>query len=77
VLLPGTRSPTCRWDPTPQPASPPSGAYFLNLLWNYAATPGLWNPAALLAEPLIHDAAALMLDVWSVEQHHEERSPYR
>lgn len=54
-----------------------SGAYFLNLLWNYANTPGLWNPAGLLNDTLVHDAVALMVDTWITEQHHEERSPYR
>ncbi|PNW78187.1 hypothetical protein CHLRE_09g386137v5 [Chlamydomonas reinhardtii] len=55
-----------------------SGAYFLNLLWNYASTPGaLWGAAAFLNDSLLHDAAALMVDTWTLEQRHEERSPYR
>ncbi|KAG2493684.1 hypothetical protein HYH03_008198 [Edaphochlamys debaryana] len=55
-----------------------SGAYFLNLLWNYASTPGaLWGAGAFLNSSLIHDAAALMVDTWTIEQHHEEKSPYR
>lgn len=54
-----------------------SGAYFINLLWNYASTPGLWAAASFLNCTLIHDAVALMLDTWATEQHHEEQSPYR
>lgn len=40
-----------------------SGAYFLNLLHNYAHTPGLFEPERLLSEPVLHDAALLMLKV--------------
>ncbi|GLC46965.1 hypothetical protein PLESTM_002001600 [Pleodorina starrii] len=55
-----------------------SGAYWLNLLWNYASTPGsLWAAAAFLNSSLIHDAAALLLDTWTMEQRHETDSPYR
>lgn len=55
-----------------------SGAYFLNLLWNYANTPGVYRPEALLAEPMIFDAAALMVKTWVVEQRHNaSTSPYR
>ncbi|GLC68025.1 hypothetical protein PLESTF_000636900 [Pleodorina starrii] len=55
-----------------------SGAYWLNLLWNYASTPGsLWAAAAFLNSSLIHDAAALLLDTWTTEQRHETDSPYR
>ncbi|GIL51761.1 hypothetical protein Vafri_7679 [Volvox africanus] len=55
-----------------------SGAYWFNLLWNYASTPGgLWAAAEFLNGSLIHDAAALLVDTWRLEQRHEEASPYR
>lgn len=41
-----------------------SGAYYLNLLWNWYLTPGLYRPDRLLEEPLIFDAANLLVDVW-------------
>lgn len=41
-----------------------SGAYYLNLLWNWLLTPGLYRPERLLEEPLIFDAANLLVDVW-------------
>ena len=40
-------------------------------------TPGLWDPGALLAEPTVHDAVVALLKLLEIEQHHEERSPYR
>lgn len=43
-----------------------SGAYYLNLLWNWYLTPGLYRPDRLLEEPLIFDAANLLVDVWWV-----------
>jgi meiotically up-regulated gene 157 (Mug157) protein len=52
-------------------------AYFLMYLWNYWASPGLYRPEALLLEPLVHDAVVTVLKVLEIEQHHEERSPYR
>jgi uncharacterized membrane protein YgcG len=55
----------------------PPGAYYLNLLWNYFLTPGLYRPDALIAEPLIFDAASLLVEVWVREQRHNESSPYR
>ncbi|PSC76253.1 glycosyl hydrolase [Micractinium conductrix] len=53
-----------------------SGAYFLNLLWNLHSMPG-YGRDVLLAEPVVFEAASLLVDVWTTEQHHEERSPYR
>ncbi len=41
-----------------------SGAYYLNLLWNWYLTPGLYRPDRLLEEPLIFDAANLLVDIW-------------
>ena len=43
--------------PPPPPAPPSSGAYYMNLLWNWYLTPGLYNPARLLDDPLIFEAA--------------------
>ena len=55
-----------------------SGAYFLNLLWNYAKTPGIYRPEVLLSEPIIYDAVELMVRTWIVEQRHNATtSPYR
>ncbi len=54
-----------------------SGAYFLNLLWNYYATPGIFRPETLIADPLVFDAVRLMIDTWTVETDHETASPYR
>jgi meiotically up-regulated gene 157 (Mug157) protein len=52
-------------------------AYFLMYLWNYWTSPGLYRPESLLMEPLVHDAVVTVLKVLEIEQHHEERSPYR
>lgn len=54
-----------------------SGAYFMNLLWNYYVTPGVHAPQGLIGESLIYDAVSLMVDTWTTEQHHEESSTYR
>lgn len=54
-----------------------SVAYFFNFIWNYHQTPTIWQPDALLTEPLVHDAVVTMLKLLQVEQHHEKRSPYR
>lgn len=37
------------------------GAYYLNLLWNWYAQPGLYRPDALLDDPLIFGAANLLV----------------
>ena len=54
-----------------------SGAYFLTQLYDYYVVENLYRPELLLQEPMIFDAVMLMIDVWIVEQHHEESSPYR
>ena len=54
-----------------------AGGYYLNLLWNYLQTPGLYRPEALLAEPLVFDAASALVDMWTREQRHNESSQYR
>lgn len=54
-----------------------SGAYFISLLFNLYNTPGVWAPEKVLNDSLIHDAVLTMISTWQVEQHHEERSPYR
>lgn len=54
-----------------------SGAYYLNLLWNWYLTPGLYRPEVLLEDPRIFGAANLLVDVWIAEQRHNASSPYR
>lgn len=54
-----------------------SVAYFMNFLWNYHQTPGIWSADRLLKEPVVHDAVVVLLKLLLVEQHHEEQSPYR
>lgn len=57
-------------------AAQDSGAYFLHLLWSLHSLPG-YGRHALLAEPVVFEAASLLVHVWSLEQHHEQRSRYR
>lgn len=40
-----------------------SGAYYINLLWNYYHSPGLYDPDRLLLQPAVHDAVLLLLKV--------------
>lgn len=40
-----------------------SGAYYLNLLYNYYKTPGLHAPHRLLEDTRIYEAARLMVQV--------------
>lgn len=54
-----------------------SGAYFLNLLYDYFVAQDIYRPEALLADPMIFESVMVMVDTWIVEQHHEEESPYR
>jgi meiotically up-regulated gene 157 (Mug157) protein len=54
-----------------------SGAYFLIYLYDYYLTSEIYNPEALLKEPLIFEAVMTMVNTWIVEQQHEEMSPYR
>ncbi|EIE24364.1 hypothetical protein COCSUDRAFT_14826 [Coccomyxa subellipsoidea C-169] len=54
-----------------------SGAYFINMLWNYYTTPGLFAAERFLNETVIVDAVALMVRTWQTEQRHEEASSYR
>jgi hypothetical protein len=35
-----------------------SGAYFMNLLWDYFNTDGLYRPETLIGETLVHDAVS-------------------
>ncbi|KAL4425793.1 hypothetical protein ABPG75_009809 [Micractinium tetrahymenae] len=53
-----------------------SGAYFIQMLWNLYSLPG-YGRAALLAEPVVFEAVNLLVDIWTIEQHHEEQSKYR
>ena len=55
-----------------------SGAYFLNMLWNYhRAQPKLFGAERFLNDTELFDAAMLLVKTWTVEQNHEESSPYR
>lgn len=55
-----------------------SGAYFLNMLWNYhRARPRPFGAERFLNDTELFDAAALLVKTWTVEQRHEELSPYR
>jgi Metal-independent alpha-mannosidase (GH125) len=54
-----------------------SGAYFFTQLWDYYVTKDLYRPESLLDDALIFDAVNVMVDVWIVEQRHDELSPYR
>jgi uncharacterized protein len=54
-----------------------SGAYFLSHLYDYYMAEDIYRPEALLSEPMVFEAVLLMVETWIVEQHHEEKSPYR
>jgi meiotically up-regulated gene 157 (Mug157) protein len=54
-----------------------SGAYFLIHLYDYYLTSDIYNPEALLREPLVFEAVMIMVNTWIVEQQHEELPPYR
>lgn len=54
-----------------------SGAYFLNLLYDYYMAQDIYRPEALLAEPMIFESVMLMVETWIAEQRHDEESPYR
>ena len=55
-----------------------SGAYFLNMLWNYhSARPRPFGAERFLNDTELFDAAMLLVRTWTVEQRHEELSPYR
>lgn len=54
-----------------------SGAYFLSQIYDYYVADSLYKPEALLAEPLIFDSVMLMVNTWIIEQHHDDKSPYR
>ncbi|KAI3432655.1 hypothetical protein D9Q98_004199 [Chlorella vulgaris] len=53
-----------------------SGAYFLHLLYDLYLLPG-YGHSALLREPVVFEAASLLLRVWTTEQQHEAQSEYR
>ena len=53
-----------------------SGAYFINLLWNYYASE-VRKPDVFLSQTIIMDAVSVLVDTWTVEQHHEDQSMYR
>jgi uncharacterized protein len=54
-----------------------SGAYFLTQLYDYYVTQHLYRPDVLLSQPMIFDAVMLMVQTYTVEQHHDTASPYR
>ena len=54
-----------------------SGAYFFHFLYDYFFTEGIYRPDIVLQEIQIFEAVMVMVDVWIVEQHHDEQSPYR
>lgn len=54
-----------------------SGAYFLCHLYDYYMAEQIYRPEILLQEPLIFEAVMTMIDIWIVEQRHDEQSPYR
>jgi meiotically up-regulated gene 157 (Mug157) protein len=54
-----------------------SGAYFLIHLYDYYLTSEIYNPEAVLQEPLIFEAVMTMINTWIVEQRHDELSQYR
>lgn len=54
-----------------------SGAYYLSMLWNYHATPGIFAADRFLNETSLFDAAMLLVDTWTLEQRHENQSSYR
>jgi meiotically up-regulated gene 157 (Mug157) protein len=54
-----------------------SGAYFLNLLYDYYVSADLYRPEALLGEPIVFESVLLLVETWIVEQNHEDESPYR
>lgn len=57
---------------------PDTGAYYLNLLYNYYMTqPTIWARERFLNDTLIHDAVVAILRTYRIEQNHEKLSPYR
>ncbi|KAI9001851.1 Six-hairpin glycosidase-like protein [Hyaloraphidium curvatum] len=56
---------------------PDTGAYFINLLYNYFRTePAIWGRERFLNETVIHDAVLTTLRTYRIEQEHEKESPY-
>jgi len=54
-----------------------SGAYFIMHLYDYYVANGIYNPEAILREPVIFEAVMALIKTWIVEQRHDELSPYR
>eukprot|EP01025_Chloroclados_australasicus_P038363 TRINITY_DN39439_c0_g1_i20.p1 TRINITY_DN39439_c0_g1~~TRINITY_DN39439_c0_g1_i20.p1 ORF type:complete len:608 (-),score=51.96 TRINITY_DN39439_c0_g1_i20:2128-3951(-) len=54
-----------------------SGAYFMNLLWNYYTTESLYRPEQFLQDRLFFDSVNLMVDIWIIEQSHFQQSSYQ
>ena len=54
-----------------------SGAYFLNQLWDYYAMDPRAATRLFGHDAFILDAVRVLVDVWTLERHHETRSEYR
>ncbi len=54
-----------------------SGAYFLVLLYDYFVADNIYRPEVLLQEAMVFEAVMAMINVWIVEQRHDELSRYR
>lgn len=57
---------------------PDTGAYYLNLLYNYYMTdPPIWGRERFLNETIIRDSVLTTLRTYRIEQEHHKKSPYR
>ena len=52
-----------------------SGCFFISLLWDFYKS-GEYGVELLIQEPIIFDAVQELVDMWVVEQKHDEASPY-
>lgn len=52
-----------------------SGCFFISLLWDFYNSRE-YGVEFLIREPIIFDAVRELVDMWIVEQHHKESSPY-
>jgi meiotically up-regulated gene 157 (Mug157) protein len=53
------------------------GACFLNNLCNHHVSKDICQPELLLEEPMTFEAIMLMVDTWTMEQHHDKQLPCR
>lgn len=54
-----------------------SGAYFLNQLWDYFVSDPAAAARVFLQDAFILDAVRVLVDVWGIEQDHDNNSDYR